>query len=148
MEKIKGQNLRITLGGLFVGFATSCTLHISMTLEDSSTKDSTGSWQEQELTGKAWDISCDALYSTGENDANGVSGEGALDLILAGEEVEVEFVAASGDKNRVIQAGKKYTGKAIINDISIQAQNRQNTTYTIQAQGNGELKSETAVAAS
>lgn len=147
MEKVKGQNLRITLNGLFVAFATSCTLHVSMTLEDSSTKDSTGSWQEQELTGKAWDISCDALYATGEDDKDGLGGEGALDLILAGAEVDVEFVSANGVQNRVIQAGKKYTGKAIINDISIQAQNRQNTTYTIQAQGNGELKAGTAEAA-
>ena len=85
---MKGQNLRIFLGEKAVAFAKSCTYHVSAQLEDKSTKDDTGDFQKQEVTGLAGDISCDALYSTG-TDATGVNGVEALDMVLAGQEVTV-----------------------------------------------------------
>ena len=140
MGVIKGQNLRISIGGKFIAFATSCTLHVSAKLEDSSTKDSTGDWDEQEITGMGWDISTDALYSV-DKDTNGVNGEDAIDMILAKPAVDITFEATGGEKNRVAVTGSnKYEGKAIVNDISVKAQNKQNTTYTLQATGTGELK--------
>ena len=91
MGVIKGQNLRITIGGKYVAFATSCTVHVSASLEDSSTKDSSdGIFQEQQLTGLSWDISTDALYSV-DTDASGINAEGALDAILARQKVNIEF---------------------------------------------------------
>ena len=133
---MKGQNLRIMIGSpaKCVAFSTSCTYHLSATLEDSSTKDDAGGFQKQEVTGMAGDISCDALYSV-DADANGVNGEDALDLLLAGQEVDVEFSATTGDKNRTA-TGNKYTCKALVNDISVSAANRQNVTYSIQMQMN------------
>lgn len=133
---MKGQNLRILIGSpaKCVAFSTSCTYHLSATLEDSSTKDDAGGFQKQEVTGMAGDISCDALYSV-DADANGVNGEDALDLLLAGQEVDVEFSATTGDKNRTA-TGTKYSCKALVNDISINAPNRQNVTYSIQMQMN------------
>lgn len=131
---MKGQNLRIRLGGNCVAFSTSCTYHLSATLEDASTKDDTGGFQKQEVTGMAGDISCDALYST-DADQSAVNGEQALDMVLAGQEVQVEFSATTGEQNRTA-TGTKYTCNAIVNDISINAPNRQNVTYTIQMQMN------------
>ena len=133
---MKGQKLRILIGSpaKCVAFSTSCTYHLSATLEDSSTKDDAGGFQKQEVTGMAGDISCDALYSV-DADANGVNGEDALDLLLAGQEVDVEFSATTGDKNRTA-TGTKYSCKALVNDISINAPNRQNVTYSIQMQMN------------
>ena len=139
MGFIKGQYLRIVLDGKYVAYSTACTCHVSATLEDSSTKDSTdGIWSEQDLTGMSWDISCDALYSV-DADPTGANGENALDMILAKQKVLVEFTGTTGDKNRVAQ-GNKYVGYAWINDISVNAPNRQNTSYTLQASGTGELK--------
>jgi hypothetical protein len=46
MGVIKGQNLRVLIGGKCVAFATSCTVHVSLNLEDSSTKDSTNNFTE------------------------------------------------------------------------------------------------------
>ena len=136
---MKGQNLRIFIkqgsgDAKCVAFATSCTYHLSATLEDSSTKDDAGGFQKQEVTGMAGDFSCDALYSV-DTDATGVNGEDALDMLLAGQEVTVEFSATTGDKNRTA-TGNKYTCAAIINDISIQSQNRNNVSYSIQGQFN------------
>jgi hypothetical protein len=90
MGVIKGQNLRITIGGKYIAFATSCTVHIAANLEESSTKDDTNGWQKQDITGLSWDISTDALYSV-DTDATGVNGVDALDLILAQQPVTVEF---------------------------------------------------------
>lgn len=139
MGVIKGQNLRIKLGTKYVAFATSCTVHVSAQLEESSTKDSTNGWQKQEITGMNWDISVDALYSV-DTDTTGVNGVDALDLILAQQQIDVEFTQAEGEKNRVPGTGDiKYSGKAWVNDVSVNAPNRQNTTYTLQATGDGEL---------
>lgn len=142
MGVLKGQNLRLKIGSgtsqKFVAFATTCTVHVSATLEDSSTKDSTGDWQKQEITGMAWDFSTDALFSVDE-DSTGHNATGALDLVLAKNKVFVEFeVGTSGAKNR--SAGTTtYSGWAWVNDISITAANRQNATYSIQGQGDGAL---------
>ncbi len=138
MGVIKGQNLRLKIAGKFVGFATACTVHVSASLEDSSTKDSSdGIFQEQQLTGLAWDISTDALYSV-DTDATGINAEGALDAILARQKVDIEFTGTVGTNNRQA-TGHKYTGQAWINDISINAANRQNASYSLQAQGTGPL---------
>lgn len=131
---MKGQNLRILINQKCVAFSTSCTYHLNANLEDSSTKDDVAGFQKQDVTGLAGDISCDALYSV-ETDANGVNGIDALDMMLAGQEVTVEFSPTTGTKNREA-SGTKYTCQAIVNDISINAPNRANVTYTIQMQMN------------
>lgn len=131
---MKGQNLRIAINGKCVAFSTSCQYHLSADLESSSSKDDTDDFQKQQVVGLAGDISCDALYSV-ESDATGVNGTDALELILAGAEVDVTFTPTSGDKNR-IATGTAYSCKALVNDISINAPNRQNVTYTIQMQMN------------
>ena len=131
---MKGQNLRILINQKCVAFSTSCTYHLGTELESSATKDNENGFQKQEVTGLTGDISCDALYSV-ETDANGVNGIDALDMLLAGQEVTVEFSPTTGTKNREA-TGTKYTCQAIVNDISINAPNRANVTYTIQMQMN------------
>ena len=144
MGVIKGQNLRVLIGGKCVAFATSCTVHASLNLEESSTKDSTNNFTEQTPTGISWDMSCDALYSV-DTDATGVNGINALDTVLAQQRVQVQFEQTQGEKNRIaVSGGAVYSGYAWINDISINAANRQNTSYTIQLTGDGELTKTTA----
>lgn len=79
MAVIKGQNLRIKLGQKYVAFATNATVHIGASLEESSTKDSTNGWQQQEVTGMNWDISVDALYSV-ETDAFKISNTASINV--------------------------------------------------------------------
>jgi hypothetical protein len=89
-------------------------------------------------------MSCDALYSV-DTDATGVNGINALDTVLAQQRVQVQFEQTQGEKNRVaVSGGAVYSGYAWINDISINAANRQNTSYTIQLTGDGELTKTTA----
>ena len=144
MGVIKGQNLRLLIGGKCVAFATSCTVHVSLNLEESSTKDSTNNFTEQTPTGISWDMSCDALYSV-DADATGVNAISALDTVLAQAKVQVQFEQTQGEKNRVaVSGGAVYSGYAWVNDISINAANRQNTSYTIQLTGDGQLAKTTA----
>ena len=144
MGVIKGQNLRLLIGGKCVAFSTSCTVHVSLNLEESSSKDSTNNFTEQTPTGISWDMSCDALYSV-DADATGVNAISALDTVLAQAKVQVQFEQTQGEKNRVaVTGGAVYSGYAWVNDISINAANRQNTSYTIQLTGDGQLSKTTA----
>ena len=149
MGIIKGQNLRLKIGNNFVAFATSCTLHVSANLEEASTKDTTGDFQSQELTGLSWDVSTDALYTV-TSDTGGMNGEAALNLVLAKQKVLVTFqqTAANSDKNRGDLSGTTYSGYAWVSDISINAANRQNASYTIQLTGDGELTTGTPASTS
>lgn len=136
MSIIKGQNLRISVNGKYIAAATSCSIHIAANLESTSTKDSTGYWDEQECTGKSWDASVDAFVIVDSSDTGGIK---AFDIpALIGTKVAVEVDITSGEQNRVKTTGM-YTGYAIVNDINFTAANKSNSTATFQLQGVGEL---------
>lgn len=61
MATIKGQNIRLRLNNKCIALANSCQLHLAAQTEDSSTKDDTGDWASNEVTGFSWDASVDAL---------------------------------------------------------------------------------------
>ena len=138
---MKGQNLRLFVNNKCIALATSCTYHVSLEMEEASTKDDTANFGKSEPVGANWDFSCDALYSP-EADSGAHNGEDALDIVLAQAKVWVEFERTGGTKNRdeVNGTPNTYGGWAYVNDISVNAPNRQNVTYTIQGTGWGELK--------
>jgi hypothetical protein len=127
--KVKGQHLRIKIDDNVIALATSCSVHISAQMESVSTKDDVGDWESQTPVGKSWDMSTDALFSAS------AAGSLAKDLV-AGTEVSIEF----SDVSEGIDGGPTlYTGMAYVSDISINAPNRQNATFTAQFTGNGPL---------
>lgn len=140
---IKGQNLRVFVGGKCVACATSCQLQVSANLEDTSTKDSTGSWDEQEIVSKSWSMSVDALYNAGGTDATGLNAQEMLDLLLAGNRVEVRFCVTGGAQNResltATSTMAEYEGSAWINDLSVTAANKSNASYSASLTGDGAL---------
>ena len=140
MSTIKGQNLRLMIGGKCIAMSTSAQFHISAALEDSSTKDSTGDWQEQEVVGLSWDCSCDSLVTLTDNGANGELPADLLSLIINKTLVTVTFDQTAGTNNRTGQNSTiKRTGTAYVTDVNITAANRQNSTCTIQLTGTGPL---------
>ena len=140
MSTIKGQNLRILVGGKCVAMATSCTFHVSAQLEDSSTKDSVGDWQEQEVTGLSWDAQTDSLVTLEDNGTNGELPQDLLGLIINKTKVTLTFDQTAGNNNRVAQnSAIKRTGEAYVNDVTITAQNRQNSTVSAKLVGTGPL---------
>ncbi|MBQ6984593.1 MAG: phage major tail protein, TP901-1 family [Paludibacteraceae bacterium] len=140
MATIKGQNIRLFVEDdqgveRCLCASTTCTLHISADLEESTTKDSTGDWKEQEATSKSWDVSADMNFVL---DATETALLGVDIAKMVGKKVKIRTKITEGAKNRVASAGL-YEGYAIINDWNLQAPNKQNATVSMQAQGTGEL---------
>ena len=128
------------VGGKCIAMATSCQLHISAELQDSSSKDSVGDWQEQEVTGLSWDAQTDSLVTLEDNGSNGELPQDLLSLIINKTKVTLTFDQTAGANNRVGQNSViKRSGEAYVSDVQITAQNRQNSTMTVQFQGTGAL---------
>ena len=140
MATVKGQNLRVLVGGKCIAMATSCTFHIAAQTEDSSTKDDTGSWASNEVTGLSWDASTDSLVTLADNGSNGELPADLFSAMMAMTKVTLTFDTTSGTNNRTAQNGAiKRSGEAYITDISLTAPNRQNSTLTAQFTGTGPL---------
>ena len=140
MGTIKGQNLRVMVGGKCIAMATSCTFHVSAQLEDSSTKDSVGDFQEQEVTGLSWNAQTESLVTLEDNGSNGELPQDLLSLMINKTKVTLTFDTTAGTNNRVGQNSViKKTGEAYITDMSVQAANRQNSTLSVQFTGTGPL---------
>ena len=140
MSTIKGQNLRVMVGGKCIAMATSCTFHVSAQMEDSSTKDSTGDWQEQSVVGLSWDAQTDSLVTLTDNGSNGELPQDLLSLIINKTAVTLTFDQTTGTNNRTgTNSAIKKSGQAFINDVQITAANRQNSTLSVQFAGTGAL---------
>ena len=145
MGIIKGQNLRVMVGSAeggekCVAMATSCQFHIATSLQDSSTKDSEGDWAEQEVVGLSWDAQTESLVTLEDNGTNGELPQDLLSLMINKTKVHLVFDQTAGTNNRVAQNSViKMSGWAWVNDLSIQAANRQNSTISAQFTGTGAL---------
>ena len=140
MGIIKGQNLRVMVGGKCIAMATSCQIHVGTQLEDSSTKDSTGDWQEQEVTGLNWDVTTDSLVTLEDNGTNGELPQDLLSLIINKTKVNLSWDTTAGANNRVGQNSViKRTGSAYLTDYNLTAPNRQNSTLNCKFTGTGAL---------
>ena len=140
MGTIKGQNLRVMVGGKCVAMATSCTIHVAAQTEDSSTKDDTGDWAENEVVGLSWDCSTDSLVTLTDNGTNGELPVDLLSLIINKTKVQLTFDTTAGTNNRTGQnSAIKKSGYAYLTDYSLTAPNRQNSTLTCQFSGTGAL---------
>lgn len=128
------------VGGKCIAMATSCTFHVSAQLEDSSTKDSVGDFQEQEVTGLSWDAQTESLVTLTDNGTNGELPQDLLSLMINKTKVTLTFDQTAGTNNRTGQnSAIKKTGDAYITDMSVQAANRQNSTLSVQFTGTGPL---------
>ena len=140
MGVIKGQNLRVLVGGKCVAMATNCTFHIGLQTSDSSTKDSTGDWAENEVVGKSWDCQTDSLVTLTDNGSGGELPQDLLSLIINATLVTLTFDQTSGTNNRVAQnSSLKMSGSAYLQDLQFTAQNRQNSQLTAKFIGTGAL---------
>ena len=140
MATIKGQNLRVMVGGKCIAMATSCQFHVAAQTADSSTKDDTGDWAVNEIVGLSWDASTDALITLEDN---GTNGELVVDLFTAMIQktlLTLSFDVTNGTNNRTgTNSVIKRSGSAYLTDLSVSAPNRQNSTITCQFSGSGAL---------
>ena len=140
MATIKGQNLRVMVGGKCIAMATSCTFHISAQVESASTKDDANDFEVNEVTGLSWDASTDSLVTLTDNGTNGELPTDLMSLIINKTLVTLTFDQTAGTNNRVGQnSAIKRSGQAYLTDYSLSAQNRQNSTLSCQFTGSGPL---------
>ena len=140
MAVIKGQNLRILVNNKCVANAVNATFHVALQMNDSSTKDSEGDWQENEVVGKSWDCQTDCLVALTDDGSNGELPQDLVSLIINATLVTIVFDQTAGTNNRVAQTSAlKMTGNAYLNDLSINSANRENVKLNASFTGTGAL---------
>ena len=127
----------------FVAGAQSFTLNINVQTEDASSKDTDAGWSYPEPVSIAWDCSTDALVYD-EDPVEGGSGVLLADFMGQALDPEgaigigIQFALASGTNQRT-KGDVIASGNATMTGLTVNAQNRQNGTYTASFQGEGAL---------
>ncbi len=142
----KGQFVRLFLGSdntaapaKVIAAAKSLSLHVSMTLEDATTKDTTGNWQIQEPTGLSYDISTSALVRGNDTITSAVAAQdlASIESIYeAGTPVKWKICNVSGANQRTAGA-VIASGSVLLTQLTLNGPNRQNATYDAQLTGYG-----------
>ena len=134
LNKVMGQNFRAFIEGSAVPEATNCQVTVQGNVEDGSTKDSTGGWNEEQMTSKQWSVQVDNV------DSSLASLRALITRFNSDSKPTVGWDQTAGSQNRVAQnAAFARSGSAILNDLSIQAANRQTIQVSCQYQGSGAL---------
>ena len=143
----KGQFVRLFLGSdntaspsTVISSAKSLSLHVSLTLEDATTKDTTGEWTIQEPTALSYDISTGALIRSGETITSQVGAKSLADIETiyeAGTPVKFKIANVGGDNNRTASS-TIVSGSVVLTQLTLNGPNRQNADYTAQLNGYGE----------
>jgi hypothetical protein len=141
----KGQFVRLFLSdtsnpAMVVAGAKTLTLHVSLTLESSVTKDTVGNFDVQEPTGYTYDISTNALVASNETITSQVGGQTLATLTehyQYGRLLYWQIANVSGANNRT-KGSVIVSGQCRITSLSINAANRQVATYDTQLAGYGD----------
>ena len=141
----KGQFVRLFLSDtsnptLVIAGAKTLSLHISLNLEDATTKDTPGTWQVQEPTGYTYDISTNALVASNEPITSSVDGQTLASLMEYYEASDIlywQIANVSGDNQRT-KGSIICSGQCRITSLAINAANRQVATYDTQLSGYGD----------
>ena len=139
----KGQFVRLFITNgeqMAIAAAKGLTFHVSVQLENSTTKDTVGMWAIQEPVGLSYDISSNALVRSNDNITSSVLGASAADmqnLIQEGSTVPFQIANVSGDNNRT-KGSILVSGDALITSFELSAPNRTVASYTVQMQGYGD----------
>lgn len=143
----KGQYVRLFLSSdntaapsTVIAAAKSLSLHVSLTLEDATTKDTAGDWQIQEPTALSYDISTGALMRSGETITSQVGAKTLADIESiheAGTPVKWKIANVGGDNNRTASS-TIVSGSVILTQLTLNGPNRQNADYTANFNGYGD----------
>ena len=143
----KGQFVRLFLGSdntvtpaKVIAAAKTLQVHVSVQLEDATTKDSEGTFQVQEVTGISYDITTNALVRSGDVITSSVQGQDLASIESIHEsESPVKFqIANVSGANQRTKGSVLMSGSVIVSSLSINAANRQNATYDATLTGYGD----------
>ena len=142
----KGQFVRLFLGSdntatpaTVIAAAKTLSLHVSMTLESATTKDTPGTWDVQEPTALNYDITTSALMRGNDTITSLVDGKSLADIEAIKETaqpVKWQIANVSGDNQRT-KGSVIVSGSCLIQTLTLNGPNRQNADYTAQLIGYG-----------
>lgn len=142
----KGQFVRLFLGSdnsavpaRILAACKSLSMHTSMSLEDATTKDTTGDWQVQEPTSLSFDITSNALVRSNDIISSTVQGQDFAsieEIYEAGTPVRFQIANTSGENNRT-KGLVICSGSVVITQLVLNTPNRQNANYTTTLTGYG-----------
>lgn len=142
----KGQFVRLFLSSdnttapaKVIAAAKSLSFHVSMQLENVTTKDTTGDWQIMEPTALSYDISTNALMRSGDTITSSVQAQTLADIESIYEDslpVKFQIANVSGDNQRT-KGSVLVSGSVVITQLTLNGPNRQNATYDASFNGYG-----------
>ncbi len=142
----KGQFVRLFLGSdntatpsKVIAAAKQLSLHVSMTLEDATTKDTDGDWQAQEPTGLSYDISTTALIRSGDTITSSVAAQSLPDIEEIYEaSLPVKWlIAPVSGANQRTKGTTIVSGSVVLTQLTLNGPNRQNADYSASLSGFG-----------
>ena len=143
----KGQFVRLFLGSdntatpsKPIASAKQLSLHVSLTLESATTKDTDGDWEIQEPTAISYDISTTALVRSNETITSEVAAQTLADVESiheAGTPVKWQIANVSGANQRT-KGAIICSGSAVLTNLTLNGPNRQSADYNAQLTGYGE----------
>ena len=145
----KGQFVRLFLGSdntaqpdSVIAYARQLAFHVSVQMEQATTKDTTDDWQIQEPVGYSYDITSSALVRSGDSITSTVAGKTLADIEDIYEtSAPVRFIIANtvGANNRTIQS-QIVKGSVVITNLQLTAANRQSAEYQTTLNGFGDYE--------
>lgn len=141
----KGQFVRLFLSdvanpALVVAGAKTLSLHVSMSLESATSKDTPGTFDVQEPTGYTYDISSNALVASNETITSSVDGQTLASLMEFYEASDLLYwqIANVSGANQRTKGSVIVSGQCRINSIQVTAGNRQVAVYDTSLAGYGD----------
>ena len=147
MAKVQGGELMVFLNGHSIAYATNHTLTVGSETADTSNKDEgAGGWASSEVKLLNWSMTTENLYT---ESGNGYMYGHLFQAMTNKEPVTILFGHKAQTADEVIDGGwtpasgmllqNTYSGKAIISDLSLTAQNGEYATFTATFTGVGAL---------
>ena len=142
----KGETVRLFLStdntttpSSVIAFARTLSLHVSVQLESSATKDTEGDWDIQVPTGISYDLSTSALMRSGETITSAVAGQtiAELESIYAASSPAKWLIANTSGANHRTKGSVIVSGSAILASLTLNAPNRQTASYNASLNGWG-----------
>lgn len=134
MSKIKGQHFRFLENGAAIPEETNVSITLTGNTEDTSTKDTTGLYQQQTVVSQSWSAQVDTFQGSA------AQLRAILRKFNAAAAIAVGWDQTGGDENRVPQnANFKRSGQALLNDFTMKFDDRATVATSLQFQGTGSL---------
>jgi len=143
----KGQFVRLFLGSdntttpaTVIASAKQLSLHVSVSVESATTKDTTGEWDVQEPTALNYDITSSALMRGNDTITSQTGAKSLSDLETiyeAGTPVKWVIANVSGDNNRT-KGAVIASGSVVLTQLTLNGPNRQNADYQATLTGYGD----------